>query len=114
MGGKKTILVIDDEVDLTHMLKFWLEREGYNAVTAGNGLEGLEKLRNLKPDLIILDVNMPKMGGIEFYHQICNGGGKPPFPIFVLTARANREEVFRDLAVDGFMSKPFEIGRAHV
>jgi len=106
--SKASVLIIDDEVDILTMLKFKFEKGGYTVATAENGLEGLAQLKHFSPDIIILDVNMPKMGGIEFYNEICIGG-RPKFPVYVLTARANLEDLFKDLEVEGFMSKPFEI-----
>ena len=88
MGNSRTVLLIDDEVDLQQLVKITLKTKGYTIETANNGLEGLAKLENLKPDLIILDMNMPKMGGLEFYQKICAGGSHPKYPVLVLTARA--------------------------
>ncbi|MFT7638143.1 MAG: DNA-binding response OmpR family regulator [Candidatus Omnitrophota bacterium] len=110
MRDKKTILVIDDENDLVEMLKHYLELEGYRVLMASNGEEGLKVVRETKPHLIILDMNMPKMGGIAFYEAICQNKSKKPIcPVLVLTARANLESIFRDLDVAGFMSKPFDL-----
>lgn len=110
MSKVKTILLIDDEEDLVFMLQGILTREGYHVVIARNGEEGLAQLKEAAPHLIILDMNMPKMGGIAFYHTIADlKDGKTPYPILVLTARANLEKIFKDLCVDGFLSKPFEI-----
>lgn len=106
--SQKTILLIDDEVDLQQLVKMTLKTKNYNVVVAGNGLEGLEQLKTVKPDLIILDMNMPKMGGLEFYQNICVND-KPKHPVLVLTARANMEKLFKELNIDGFMAKPFEI-----
>lgn len=108
-GDKKTVLVIDDEVDLVDLVGFQLKARGYNVVVAHDGLEGLEKLKEIKPDLIILDMNMPRMGGLEFYGKIATEHGRSKYPVLVLTARANLEKIFKDIAVDGFMPKPFEI-----
>jgi DNA-binding response OmpR family regulator len=91
------------------MLQFKFEAEGYKVVTARDGVEGLEKLKNIQPNLIILDMNMPRMGGLEFYKNICVSGVKPQYPVLVLTARANLESLFKDFAIDGFMIKPFDI-----
>ena len=111
MGDKKmTILLIDDEVDLVDAVAFQLKaKKGYDVETAYNGVEGLEKLNEIVPDLIILDINMPKMGGVEFYRRISDAQGKTRYPVLILTARANLEELFKDLNVDGFMTKPFEL-----
>ena len=109
MSNQKTILLIDDEVSLQQLVKMTLKTKGYNVEIAGNGLEGLEKLKTLKPDLIILDMNMPKMGGVEFYQKICDKLNKPQYPVLVLTARANMEQLFKEFNIDGFMAKPMEI-----
>lgn len=109
MADQKTILLIDDEVDLQQLVKIALKSHGYEVVTANNGLEGLEVLKNLSPHLIILDMNMPKMGGLEFYQKICDANNQPIYPVLVLTARTNMEHLFKEFNIDGFMSKPFEI-----
>src|SRR3989344_5328862 len=109
MSDQKTILVIDDEIDLQQLVKIALKTKGYAIETANNGLEGLVKLETLKPDLIILDMNMPKMGGLEFYQKISDKLNQPKYPVLVLTARANMEQLFREFNIDGFMAKPFEV-----
>ncbi len=107
---KKHILVIDDEEDLRDILSFQFKIRGYEVTTAKDGVDGLVKLHDLKPDLIVLDLNMPRMGGIEFYQKLCGfTGGHPAYPIMVLTARANTRQLFLDLEIDGFLTKPFEI-----
>src|SRR4029077_16070984 len=70
---------------------------------------GLAKLEIFKPDLIILDMNMPRMGGLEFYQKISDQLNQPKYPVLVLTARANMETLFKELNIDGFMAKPFEV-----
>ena len=86
-----------------------MSSKGYKVTTADNGLDGLEKLEAANPDLILLDMNMPKMGGVEFYQKICDAWSRPKYPVLILTARANMEEFFKGMDVDGFMAKPFEI-----
>lgn len=108
MNDQRTILLIDDEIDLQQLVKIALKSKGYIIETANNGLEGLARLETLKPDLIILDMNMPKMGGLEFYQKICVND-KLPYPVLILTARANMEQFFKELNIDGFMAKPFEV-----
>lgn len=104
-----TILVIDDETDLLELLKEVLTSEGYRVETARDGQEGLKQLAKTPPDLIILDINMPRMGGISFYHRIADPDGHARYPLLVLTARAQLEQLFRELEVDAFMTKPFRI-----
>jgi len=84
-----------------------LMEKGYNVMTAGDGKEALEKIDKHPPDLIILDMNMPNMGGMAFYSRICDKNNVPKFPVFVLTGRAELERLFKDFIVQGFMTKPF-------
>ena len=109
MDTTKRILIIDDEIDLVQMIGFQFSAKGFDVKTASDGLVALEIVHHFKPDLIILDINMPRMGGIEFYSKICNASGKPLYPVLVLTARANIKGLFQDLQIDGFIIKPFEI-----
>ena len=111
MNAKQKVLIVDDEADLLEMVGFQFRAKGFEVQSAGNGLEALIKLKDFHPDLIILDINMPKMGGIEFYSKICGPDGKPLYPVLVLTARANIKELFTNLNIEGFMIKPFEIDR---
>jgi CheY-like chemotaxis protein len=116
-GGKKTILLIDDDTSLLVTLSDFLRFEGYEVTTAESGEQGLKRLKDLDPGLIILDMSMPGMGGIGFLKEI-SVEGKPKFPVLVLTARANMAEFFADVDVDGFVAKPcapedllMEVGR---
>lgn len=102
-------MVIDDEQDLRDNLQYQFSAGGYEVITAVDGLDGLEKLKETTPDLIILDLNMPNMGGIEFYNKVLDENGNPKYPILVLTARANTKQLFKELNIDGFITKPFEI-----
>jgi len=111
MDTKRKILVIDDEADLTQMIGYQFKAKGFEVQTAADGLAALEIVHQFMPDLIILDINMPRMGGIEFYSKICGTKGKPLYPVLVLTARANIKGLFQDLQIDGFMVKPFEIDK---
>lgn len=109
MDAAKKILIVDDEIDLAQMIGFQFKANGFQVQTAGDGFKALECINTFKPDVIILDINMPRMGGLEFYKKICGPNGKPLYPILVLTARANIQELFKDLHIAGFMIKPFEI-----
>jgi len=106
---KKTVLIIDDEEDLRDIVSYQFKAKGFKVVTAFDGLDGLEQLKKVTPDLIILDMNMPRMNGLEFYEKIKGHDEEPLYPVLILTARANMEQLFRDLDVDGFIPKPFEL-----
>ncbi|GKX28682.1 DNA-binding response regulator [Vallitalea longa] len=102
------ILVVDDEKAIVDILKFNLQREGYNVITAFNGEEGLQIFEKEKPDLVLLDIMMPKVDGLQVCKIIRN---KYDTPIIMLTARA--EEVDKvlglELGADDFVTKPFSI-----
>jgi len=106
--GKGIVLIIDDEEPIRELIKSLLEPEGFQIFTASNGEVGLEMLKNMLPDLIILDMNMPKMGGVEFYSHIAKPeDGSPTIPVLVLTGRGNMQSMFEGLEVNGFLAKPF-------
>ncbi|HTL48206.1 MAG TPA: CBS domain-containing protein [Verrucomicrobiae bacterium] len=108
--SQSKILVIDDEEDFLCLVEEILSGEGYEVVTAVNGKEALKTLEKIKPDVIILDIAMPKMGGIAFYHSIASRvDGKPRYPIIVMTGRNEFRNLFHDLPVSGFMTKPFKV-----
>src|SRR3989338_8218201 len=109
MSDKKTILIVDDNVDLVRMLELNLRAEGYRVLTAHDGEMGLQMANEFVPDLILLDMNMPKKGGLDFYREILEKDEHPKFPILILTAREALRGVFANLEVDGFISKPFEL-----
>lgn len=115
---KKKILLIDDDTSLLVTLSDFLSFEGYDITTADSGELGLKRLKRMTPDLIILDMSMPGMGGVGFLKEISDDSGKPRWPVLVLTARANMAEFFANVDVDGFVAKPcdpedllMEVGR---
>ncbi len=108
MPDVKNILVVEDEDIVAELFAKKLRNNGYGAQVANNGFQALDKLKSFKPDLIVLDLNMPQMGGVELYQKLCGANGKPLYPIFVVTARANMEELFKDFEVVGFKVKPFD------
>jgi len=64
------ILVVDDEISLSQMVKMWLEDHGHEVITANDGKEGIEKVQSEKPDLVVLDIRMPVMNGYEFMRTL--------------------------------------------
>ena len=107
----KKILIVDDDADLTRMIQFLLEKRDFNVLTSNDGEEGLKQVNLYKPDLILLDLNMPKIGGIEFCHKVRDGQEGVDPAIIILTARANIEPTLRDMNVNGLLTKPFEISQ---
>lgn len=102
----KRILLIDDSVHLIRTVTDFLEFRGYEVKTAKTGEEGLEGLDSYEPDLVILDIAMPGMGGIGFLHEILTEEGKPRYPVLVLTAKTDMHDFFDDVDVEGFIAKP--------
>lgn len=102
------VLVVDDENAIVDILKFNLEREGYSVVTAENGEEGLKVFRDTNPDLVLLDIMMPGIDGLQVCKTIRN---ESSVPIIMLTARA--EEVDKVLGLefgaDDYITKPFSV-----
>jgi len=103
-----TILVVDDEPQIRRVLRSTLSSQGYVIIEAKDGEEGIEVARKTKPDLVLLDVNMPGMGGIEACREIRRGSSAP---IIMLTVRnAERDKVLAlDAGADDYVVKPFGI-----
>jgi len=105
-GAGKHILLVDDDKSLLRSLTDYLVFEGYAVVVAHNGKEALARMDARAPDLLILDINMPGMGGIEFLKRIQRPDGSLPFPTLILTARSAMQAFFDGVPVDGFLAKP--------
>jgi two-component system phosphate regulon response regulator PhoB len=103
------ILLIEDEPDIAEVLQYNLEKEGFVVETARRGDSGLEAVRREAPDLILLDLMLPGMDGLELTRLLKRDGGTARVPIVMLTARG--EEVDRivglELGADDYISKPF-------
>ncbi|WP_119066906.1 response regulator transcription factor [Aggregatilinea lenta] len=107
MNANPTVLMIDDDQTLVQMVKSTLEQAGLSVMTAADGQEGLKKMYQGRPDLIILDINMPAMDGWTVCTRIREVSN---IPIIMLTARNEPEEIVRglDLGADDYILKPFE------
>jgi DNA-binding response OmpR family regulator len=105
----KRILVIDDEPDLVAVLKVRLETQGYEVDSAGDGFEGLKKVEQSSPDLIILDVLMPRMDGFTFILELKKNDKHKHIPVIVLTAKEMMSDLFKIEGVPDYIVKPFEV-----
>jgi len=105
-GPKHTLLLVDDDPSLLNTLRDFLAFEGFEVLTAPSGEKALAELRAVKPDLILLDMSMPGMGGVGVLDRVTNLDGTTAFPVLVLTARAMMAEYFADKQIDGFLAKP--------
>ncbi len=116
--NRRKILLVDDDPSLLETLGDFLTFEGYEVQCAASGEDALIKMRSFQPDLIILDMGMPGMGGTGFLDRITNPDGRTLYPVLVLTARASMAEFFADKQIAGFIAKPcdpadllMEVGR---
>jgi DNA-binding response OmpR family regulator len=102
----QTVLIVDDAADLRMMVKSYLGAEGFRVVTAANGREALFVARSEKPDLILLDLMMPELGGYEFMRQYSK---EADTPIIMLTARLEEHDkvLGLELGADDYVTKPF-------
>lgn len=103
---KRKILLVDDDPNLLDTLGDCLKFEGYDVLCVGSGEDALIQMRSFKPDLILLDMGMPGMGGTGFLDRITNPSGQTLYPVLVLTARASMAEFFADKQIAGFLAKP--------
>jgi two-component system response regulator VicR len=108
---KKVIMVVDDEPDIQFLVKAALTRKGYQVVTASNGKEALQKVDELLPDLIVLDIMMPEMDGRTVLKELRARPGTSITPVLMLTALSAEEEVMKSLGLgaDDYITKPFHI-----
>ena len=107
---KKKILIVEDEADIRELLRYHLEREGFDVLEAGDGPGGLALARSERPALMLLDVMLPGMDGFDVLRRLAAEGG-PVVPVLLLTARG--EEVDRvvglTLGADDYVVKPFSV-----
>ena len=104
----RTLLVVEDERPLAETLRFNLEMEGYRVRTAEDGLEGLSMARALQPDLVLLDLMLPRMDGLDVLRGIRETSQAP---VLLLTARTSEADRVRglDLGADDYIIKPFSL-----
>lgn len=108
MNDNPQILVVDDEPDILEFVKYNLQKEGFRVSTAENGVQGLEEARRVKPDLIILDIMMPEMDGVEVCRQLRS---EPLFKHTIVAFLTARDEDYSQIAAldvggDDYITKP--------
>jgi DNA-binding response OmpR family regulator len=108
---KKKIMVVDDEIHLSNLVKTILKMEGFKVTTASSGEEALKKLRRVKPDLMLLDMIMPGMTGIETLRKIRKTPRIKNINVILLTVLNISDidkSLFKELNVIDFITKPFD------
>ncbi|NLE28257.1 MAG: response regulator transcription factor [Phycisphaerae bacterium] len=107
--SKATILVVDDEEDILELVKYNLAREGYQVHLAATGEEGISSVRSQLPDLVILDLMLPGIDGLEVCRQLRNDSRTSHLPIIMLTAKGDEADMVTglELGADDYIAKPF-------
>lgn len=107
--SKEKILIVEDEKDIVKMLDYNLKKEGFKTLSAHNGEDGLDMARKENPDLILLDLMLPEMDGLDVCKAIKNEAKTSHIPIIILTAKAQEADkiVGLELGADDYMTKPF-------
>ena len=106
----KTILCVEDEPEMIDLIRLILSRKGYSVKGASGGVEGIRLIKELHPDLVLLDLMMPDMDGWEVYQQMKADPGTRDIPVIVVTAKAQNIDKVLGLhiaKVDDYIAKPF-------
>ena len=105
----KKILAVDDERHIVRLVQINLQKAGYEVVTATNGIEALEQVAQVKPDLVVMDVMMPEMDGLEALEKMKADPEMAKIPVIMLTAKAQDADVFSgwQKGADLYLTKPF-------
>ena len=103
------VLVVDDEIYILHILDFILGAENYDVVTATNGEQALQKVQEEKPDLVVLDIMMPKLDGYETCRLIKSDPKTKHIPVILLTAKGREvdQKLGREVGASDYITKPF-------
>ncbi len=110
-SSTETILVVDDDTDILALLEMSLASDGFKVITASNGENGLQKAKVEQPDLILLDVMMPQMDGLEVIKRLKDNTETSAIPVLWLTAKTQTEDKLRGLEIGGddYITKPFDL-----
>ena len=107
--ASKKILIVEDEPDILQLLTLYLEKEGYRTVSAASGMEGLRQVKQEKPDLVVLDLMLPEIDGLEVCRRLRSVPATAMLPIIMLTAKAEESDTIigLELGADDYVTKPF-------
>ena len=105
----KKILIVEDEHDILQLVKLYLEKEGFRTVLAKTGMEGLRQVKQEKPDLVVLDLMLPEIDGLEVCKRLRSAPATAMLPIIMLTAKAEESDTIigLELGADDYVTKPF-------
>lgn len=113
MLDRKKVIIIDDEPDIVTFLTVLLEDEGYATISAGDGREGFEKIKQEHPDLVLLDITMPEKSGVRCYRELREDPDLKSIPVIIVTGVAKDFKNFISTRrqvppPDGFVAKPVD------
>ena len=106
----ETVLVVDDDPLIVRLIQMVLEVSGYQVITAADGVEGLERVRADRPSLVVLDVMMPRMDGLDVTRAIKAADETRAIPVILLSAKTAASDIKagQDAGADEYMTKPFD------
>ena len=108
MTGKKKVLIVDDEIHIVHVVAIKLRNNGYDVISADNGGDAYQFACEQKPDVIITDLQMPNMTGLELIEKLVKNEGTKDIPVILLTARNfSKENQQENLKIAQCLAKPF-------
>ena len=109
-NDKKRILLVEDEKDMAYAVTLQLEAKGYEVITASDGRDGLDKARAQKPDLIILDLMLPKIDGYKVCRMLKFDDRYLKIPVILFTSRAQASDkkIGKEVGANAYITKPFE------
>lgn len=107
----KNILVVDDEEDIVELITFQLERDGYTVWKANDGMEAIQIISKKNPDLVLLDLMMPRMNGLDVVELLREKYKKKSLPIIIISAKSTEDDIVKalDLGADDYITKPFSL-----
>jgi len=107
---KKRILIVDDQKDIVELIRFKMENEGFECLVAFDGEEGLQKAKKEVPDLILMDIMMPKINGYQVCRLLKSDENYKNIPIIMLSAKDQESDKFwgKESGADDYITKPFE------
>jgi DNA-binding response OmpR family regulator len=111
VAGNKKVLIVEDEKDILQLVKLYLDKEGFKTYTAANGADALRQVRSEHPDLVILDLMLPEIDGLEVCKKLRLAPQTAMLPIIMLTAKSEESDtvVGLELGADDYVAKPFSL-----
>ncbi|MBN2056666.1 response regulator [bacterium] len=113
MENRINVLIADDDVDILRLLRMSLLREGYRVTTARDGAQALDKIQSDRPDVLILDVMMPNLGGLDLLEKLKSQKNTEKLPVILLTKKKSYKDIKTgySFGADFYITKPFKISQ---